>query len=618
MALAIKKRASPQTRQQLAVIKSVMAPTGGVNARDALANMPPTDAITLDNWFPTPTFVGIRNGSETWATGLGAGAPVETIAAYNGTSANQLWAIAAGSIFNVTTQGPVGAPVVTGLNSSRWQTAMFNAGGGNTLIAVDGADAPLRYDGATQGALELFENLVGGTGYDAGGSATFAAVPLTGGAGMGAQGTIVVTAGVVTSVTVTAGGAGYVVGNTLSASAANLGGSGSGFSVTVQQVGGWSVTTISGTNTLTGAALVPSALVTVTVGQQRCWYIEQNTMNVWYTATSAFQGVLLLLPLGQIFKMGGSLAQVTTWTIDDVDGINDYMAFITTQGEVAIYQGYDPSTVATWSLVGTFRVGQPIGQRCVCKYGADVLVICVDGLNPLSKLLLTDRTQPDALLTDKIRNAILLDAQDFSGNFGWQVIEYPIGSKLILNVPEVTDTTAHQWVMNTVSTSNAWCRFRNWNANCFEVQQNSLYYGGAGTVYLADTGTSDAGAAILADAKPAFSYFDAMTEKRFLMARPIFTSNAQIASPTVYLNVDFADVQNQAPLFNVPPGNSPWNTSPWNTSPWSGQFGVFQIKNWTGVSGIGYAASGRVTLSVLGVTLQWQSIDYMFEEGGPL
>ena len=65
-----------------------------------------------------------------------------------------------------------------------------------------------------------------------------------------------------------------------------------------------------------------------------------------------------IFPLGQIFKMGGFLVQMATWTIDNVSGMDDYAAFITSEGEVAIYQGYDPTQQSTWSLVGVFRIGR--------------------------------------------------------------------------------------------------------------------------------------------------------------------------------------------------------------------------------------------------------------------
>jgi hypothetical protein len=81
-----------------------------------------------------------------------------------------------------------------------------------------------------QGRILTVGTLVGGTLYTNG---TYTAVPLTGGTGTGAQATIVVSGAAVTTVTITAGGAGYDVGEVLSAAAADIGGTGSGFSVTV-------------------------------------------------------------------------------------------------------------------------------------------------------------------------------------------------------------------------------------------------------------------------------------------------------------------------------------------------------------------------------------------------
>ena len=75
--------------------------------------------------------------------------------------------------------------------------------------------------------------ITGGSAYTTG---TYFDVPLTGGSGSGALATITVAGGAVTAVTITDGGTQYAVGNTLSAAAANIGGTGSGFSVSVASV----------------------------------------------------------------------------------------------------------------------------------------------------------------------------------------------------------------------------------------------------------------------------------------------------------------------------------------------------------------------------------------------
>jgi len=75
--------------------------------------------------------------------------------------------------------------------------------------------------------------ITGGSAYTTG---TYFDVPLTGGSGSGALATITVAGGAVTAVTITDGGLQYGVANTLSAAAANIGGTGSGFSVPVASV----------------------------------------------------------------------------------------------------------------------------------------------------------------------------------------------------------------------------------------------------------------------------------------------------------------------------------------------------------------------------------------------
>ena len=81
-----------------------------------------------------------------------------------------------------------------------------------------------------QGVLGGLGVITGGTNYING---TYQNVSLTGGSGQYATADIVVSGGVVTTVTVKDGGSFYIVGDVLSASPSNLGNAGSGFSVPV-------------------------------------------------------------------------------------------------------------------------------------------------------------------------------------------------------------------------------------------------------------------------------------------------------------------------------------------------------------------------------------------------
>jgi hypothetical protein len=89
-------------------------------------------------------------------------------------------------------------------------------------------------DSITSSNINALTNLVGGSLYSNG---SYTDVPLTGGSGFGATADVTVSGGAVTVVTIVLRGAGYVVGDSLSATDANLGGGGgSGFSIDVDTI----------------------------------------------------------------------------------------------------------------------------------------------------------------------------------------------------------------------------------------------------------------------------------------------------------------------------------------------------------------------------------------------
>lgn len=140
-------RAKAAQRQQIVALQSYPAPLGGWNARDALADMKPTDAIVLNNWFPRTSYVEIRGGYAGHATGMTGNG--KTLIAYNRMAGtNQMFCTTSFGIFNVTSSGAVGASVLARTNGKH-QWTMFGDGTSNWMIACNGVDAPAYYDGTT-------------------------------------------------------------------------------------------------------------------------------------------------------------------------------------------------------------------------------------------------------------------------------------------------------------------------------------------------------------------------------------------------------------------------------------------------------------------------------------
>ena len=127
-------------------------------------------------------------------------------------------------------------------------TGSFLVTSGSTLVYTDTYDSNITLEqlvsgagivlgslvnGITSSNIKGLYTLVAGSAYTDG---TYTNVDLTGGSGVGAEATVVVSGGVVTSVTITARGAAYAIDNVLSATAASIGGTGSGFSIKVQTI----------------------------------------------------------------------------------------------------------------------------------------------------------------------------------------------------------------------------------------------------------------------------------------------------------------------------------------------------------------------------------------------
>jgi len=130
--------------------KAIPAPVGGWNVRDSLADMPETDAVALDNYFPDSTKVTQRQGYSSHATGMTG--DVKSLMVYSkATGAQELYAANGANIFNVTAAGAIGAAVDTGYTVDAWQWLNMGTSGGQFLLGFNGADTPFVYNGTTWG-----------------------------------------------------------------------------------------------------------------------------------------------------------------------------------------------------------------------------------------------------------------------------------------------------------------------------------------------------------------------------------------------------------------------------------------------------------------------------------
>jgi len=374
-------------------------------------------------------------------------------------------------------------------------------------------------------------------------------------------------------------------------------------------------TAVDGVSVPALTGITTTNLIAPMIFKGRLMFVEKNSLSFWYLAAGAAGGALTEFDLSGVAQKGGYLMAIASISIDAGDGPDDRFVAITSEGEVLIYVGTNPSSSTTWALVGVFTVGKPLGRRCLTKFGADLVLITQNGVFPLSRAVLSSTINYKTALSDKIQNIFNEDSIVYGANFGWEAIVYPAQTALIVNVPIAEDGTHRQYVMNTLT--NAWCRFDSWNAEDFAVFNGELYFCTGTTVVKAWTGTADLGSNIVAYGKTAFSYFDNVGQsKKFKMFRPVLSVNGSINFLTD-IDVDFQDNMITGTASYSVTSGAVWNSSLWNQSFWAS--GLQVTKAWTSPDEwTGYCAAGKIKITTNSLVVQWMSVDYMWENGGVL
>lgn len=337
-------------------------------------------------------------------------------------------------------------------------------------------------------------------------------------------------------------------------------------------------------------------IININAQKRRIWYVMNQSSTAAYMPTDAITGAIAgTLELGALWKKGGYLVSMESWTIDGGSGPQDYALFMSSRGQVTIYSGIDPTDATNWQLVGVFDVAPPIGRRCMLRVGSDVAIITQQGVLPISQALPFDPSADRSVaLTARIQNAMSQAALIGQNFFGWQLISYPNQQLALLNVPLAENSQQVQYVMNTLNGS--WSRFVGWNANCFEIYNNNLYWGGNhGDINQGYAGGADLVSPILADMQCAFNWMDEPGKvKRMTMIQPLLTLGGNV-TPTLGIDVDFMSSNLSVPVTTLS-GTVFWDQAIWDRDQWPAL--TVNFASWLTVNALGHALAIRMRFNV--------------------
>lgn len=362
----------------------------------------------------------------------------------------------------------------------------------------------------------------------------------------------------------------------------------------------------------------PEDLSYVWAYRNRLFFVERNSLNAWYLPVDSIGGAASEFPLGGVFTRGGTLMFGASWSLDSGSGgqgLTDQCIFVSTEGEVAVYQGSNPGNPADWALVGVYRLGRPLGKNAHIRGGGDLVIATDIGFVPLSTAVQRDYA---ALAPSAISYSIEDDWQDAAARrFGaaWNCAVWPSAQMVIVALPTVNEQPPTWFVAN--ARTGAWAPFGAWDATCVEIFQERCFFGSRdGKIIEANVTGADQGTPYTASFVPLFEDLGAPTAlKVSQMARAVLRGPTR-PNDRLSLQKEF--------LIELPPepdavqvtAGSNWDAAIWGEATWGeeAQPETFQI--WRDVSGTGYTLAPALQITSADVTpldVAIVRLDFLYE-----
>lgn len=365
--------------------------------------------------------------------------------------------------------------------------------------------------------------------------------------------------------------------------------------------------------------------------KNRLFFVEKDSTRAFFCAADTIANDIGTdsgtgaLELGAVFQRGGYLLLGATWSLDAGDGFDDKCVFVSSKGEIAIYEGTDPSDATKWSLVGRYDLSTPLGPEAIMQAGGDLMVATFEGFVPLSAAINTDVA---ALSLGAVSRNIEPDwryevRSSTPTSSPWQVLKWSKENMAIVSLPH--RTAARQFVVNLKT--GAWCFFDGWNVKKMAVFNDSAYYGdGSGSVWKMDTSGYDEGATtIYHRVRMAWNHLKSLGQhKQAQLARATFIALASF-SPKLSVGADYDPDFPSAPaaVNNAVPTTAVWDGGVWDDSQWDTATGVSgelvtTTTRWVSVAANGYVMAPEIQAASAGARApdaELIQFDLTYEEG---
>ncbi len=361
----------------------------------------------------------------------------------------------------------------------------------------------------------------------------------------------------------------------------------------------------------------PTTFSFVFASKSRLWFIQKETLNIWYLPVNSIGGLAVLLPLGGLFSLGGSLMFGGTWSVESGDGPSEQTIFATTEGEVIAFRGSDPSDSSTWTKVGVYRIGKPLGPKAFIRTGGDLVISTDIGLVPLSTAFVRDVA---ALAPVAVSYAIETQwnaAVAAQTSPAWHGVLWPT-QQMMLIAPTIPSGNVPQ-IMVANARTGAWAPYTGWNVQCFCVFNDRLFFGSdSGKIVEAEVTGADQGVAYSCNVVPLFDPLKSPAALKTGLEARVVLRAPTAPGPKLSLQADYVINLPSPPDDSTVVSGNTWGTGIWGTSQWATSPVTQTFQTWQSTPGAGYSLSPALQItsgSLSPPNVELVQIDLLYDVG---
>jgi hypothetical protein len=601
-------------------VKHFTAPLKGLSLSSKLTSGDPLTAPILDNWVIEENSIKCRPGTalthDFYPTGTRY--PIEHLIQYTG-SPNVLAAATAGTVKLLS-----GALVHSGFTSNDWHCTFFsNLGDKDYTVMVNGADGVWSWDGGTTADPAPITTATLSNTNPARVTVAFADI------GKFYNG-MVVTISAISDSNMQAAAGEHVVSlvnnpaNTFTLQGVDCHLGTAPETVTVDIPGSMYKETV--TASPNSPYVSPNLFHVVCNHQNRLFFADASNHAFYYLPLQQKGGQVEAYPLNAVFRSGGHIVTMCTWTLDGGAGMDDALVIFTSNGEAVIFSGIDPSSPDTWNMIGIFHFDAPMSKHSVVNYGGDLFVMISTGLVPMSTMMKSE-SERLGKADQNVLSAFTELTGPYRTAFGWSLTLDHTTGRMICNLPIGSGVGYKQMVR--FMPNPIWASWSGIPARCWGWSDNRLYFGSSdGKVYEMSAATQvdapiDAAGGdrpITVDVQLAWTDFGTPALKHFKMIRT-FSKSSGAPVQHVDISVDYNDRQPiNTPEVSITGAPAPeWNVARWDED--DGDDGWYWLQpslrraGWSGVGTLGTVGAVRLTAPISFCDFAISGFDVIYEPG---